>query len=316
MTRPLLPCETEDAVPADFQTIPWDDPTRAAAMRLIQLALQEDLAGGRDVTSASLIASQRNGMAQFVVREAGVVAGLPLLPLVAGELSAAIDVQLLEEDGARVEPGQVAAQMQGPAVELLTCERTMLNFLGRLSGVASLTRRFVDAIQGTPAQIYDTRKTTPGWRRLEKYAVSRGGGCNHRLGLHDAVLIKDNHLAHAQQQGISPGQAVRQARHAVGSDLVVEVEVDTLEQLQDVLPAGPDIVLLDNMTLAQLAAAVQQRDQAAPQVVLEASGGVRLDTVRGIAETGVDRISVGALTHSSGSLDIGLDWSAGGGLGG
>jgi nicotinate-nucleotide pyrophosphorylase (carboxylating) len=192
----------------------------------------------------------------------------------------------------------------------------LLNLVGRLSGVATLTRRFVDAVQGTPARIYDTRKTTPGWRRLEKYAVKCGGGCTHRTGLFDAVLIKDNHLAWMQ---LRPGDAVRRAREflratlrdpAQAETMLLEVEVDTLEQLEDALPAGPDIVLLDNMSLEQLRAAVARRNAVDPGIELEASGGVNLRTVRGIAETGVERISVGALTHSAVSLDVALDWSA------
>jgi len=179
-----------------------------------------------------------------------------------------------------------------------------------------LTRQFVQAVQGTSAGVYDTRKTTPGWRRLEKYAVRCGGGRNHRTGLFDAVLIKDNHLALMQ---LRPGEAVRRARDFLRSSLrdpdqaeamIIEVEVDTLEQLEDALPAGPDLILLDNMSLSQLRAAVVRRDAVAPGVELEASGGVNLQTVRAIADTGIERISVGALTHSAVALDVALDWSA------
>jgi nicotinate-nucleotide pyrophosphorylase (carboxylating) len=201
---------------------------------------------------------------------------------------------------------------------LLTCERLVLNLLGRLSGIASLTRQYVKAIAGTKARIYDTRKTTPGWRRLEKYAVRCGGGFNHRLGLFDAVLIKDNHLvvgAEARGEQFTPAEAVRRARQFLASafperpdPMIVEVEVDTLDQLREVLSAQPDLVLLDNMSLGDLRAAVALRDSEAPSVQLEASGGVRLETVAEIARTGVDRISAGALTHSAAWLDIGLDW--------
>ena len=224
------------------------------------------------------------------------------------------------KDGDAVRRGDRVAQLTGPARGILAAERLVLNVLGRLSGVASLTRRYVDAVSGTKARIYDTRKTTPGWRRLEKYAVHVGGGTNHRSGLFDAILIKDNHLAFYEQHGPeaegSPADAVARARQwikrrvpqLVQSRMIVEIEVDSLQQLDEVLPAGPDIVLLDNMTPEQIREAVTRRDTQAPAVQLEASGGVTLATVRAIAETGVDRISIGALTHSAVSLDFGLDW--------
>jgi nicotinate-nucleotide pyrophosphorylase (carboxylating) len=210
----------------------------------------------------------------------------------------------------------------------LTAERLVLNLLGRLSGIATLTRKYVDAVAGTQSRIYDTRKTTPGWRRLEKYAVRCGGGCNHRTGLFDAVLIKDNHLAVGKEATDStarytPAEAVARARRFIEEQapepaqgpMIVEVEVDTLEQLDEVLAAGPDLVLLDNMTPAQLREAVRHRDARNPTVELEASGGVRLETVRQIAQSGVDRISVGALTHAAVWLDFGLDWLPGGAAG-
>jgi nicotinate-nucleotide pyrophosphorylase (carboxylating) len=221
-------------------------------------------------------------------------------------------------EGAVVQPGQAVAAIHGPARSLLTSERTLLNFLGRLSGVATLTRAYVEKVAGTKARIYDTRKTTPGWRRLEKYAVRTGGGWNHRLGLFDAVLIKDNHLALGASRGESaytPAQAVRRARQlneagiaSQAAPLVIEVEVDTLEQLEGVLPARPDIVLLDNMRPDVLREAVARRDALAPGVQLEASGGIDLESVADVARTGVDRISVGALTHSAVWFDVGLDW--------
>ncbi len=205
---------------------------------------------------------------------------------------------------------------------MLTAERTLLNLLSRLSGIATLTRQYVEAVAGTKARIYDTRKTTPGWRRLEKYAVRQGGAHNHRTGLYDAVLIKDNHLAFAADFAsdgfvpYSPAAAVTQAREwlrdrvpeLVRSRMIVEIEVDSLQQLDTVLPASPDLVLLDNMTPDQLREAVAYRDAHYPDVELEASGGVNLQTVRTIAESGVDRISIGALTHGVASLDLGLDW--------
>jgi len=220
-------------------------------------------------------------------------------------------------DGQSVAAGECVAEIEAPIRDLLMSERILLNLIGRLSGIATLTRQYVDAVQGTGARIYDTRKTTPGWRRLEKYAVRCGGGRNHRTGLFDAVLIKDNHLALA---GCSPGDAVQQARQFLhemmldgprAGQMIVEVEVDRLEQLDDVLPHGPDIVLLDNMSPDQLREAVSRRGAADAAVELEASGGVNLQTIRAIAETGVDRISVGALTHSAVNLDVGLDWREG-----
>ena len=211
--------------------------------------------------------------------------------------------------------------MAGPARDLLTAERLVLNLLGRLSGIATHTRRYVDAVSGTAAGIYDTRKTTPGWRRLEKYAVRCGGARNHRTGLFDAVLIKDNHLALlARQSGAAqaaPDAAVARVRrfleetaheHARLMHMLIEVEVDTLEQIDQALRALPDIVLLDNMPVEQLRDAVRRRNECSPETELEASGGVTLETIRGIAETGVERISVGALTHSAVTLDVALDW--------
>jgi nicotinate-nucleotide pyrophosphorylase (carboxylating) len=221
-------------------------------------------------------------------------------------------------DGQTVVKSTCLGTLEGPARALLAAERLLLNLLGRLSGIATLTRQYVDAIAGTKARIYDTRKTTPGWRRLEKYAVRCGGGWNHRRGLDEAVLIKDNHLAFGVQAGnnagqFTPAEAVVRARqfvaqHAGDSAMVIEVEVDTLEQLDAVLPARPDIVLLDNMRPDQLRAAVERRNACDPAIELEASGGVNLSTVAQIAQTGVDRISVGALTHSAVGLDFGLDW--------
>jgi nicotinate-nucleotide pyrophosphorylase (carboxylating) len=211
------------------------------------------------------------------------------------------------------------ARLAGEARSLLTAERVLLNVLGRLSGIATLTRRFVDAVAGTRARIYDTRKTTAGWRRLEKYAVRQGGGWNHRLGLHAAILIKDNHLAlGALARGggrFTPAEAVRQAQRfaaesarAADEPLPVEVEVDSLDQLRQVLPARPDLVLLDNMPADLLRQAVALRDALAPGVALEASGGVDLQSIAQIAAAGVERISVGALTHSAPWLDVALDW--------
>ena len=205
-------------------------------------------------------------------------------------------------DGEAVHPGTPLATISGHARAILSAERVALNFMGRMSGIASLTRRYVDAVAGTKATIVDTRKTTPGLRAFEKYAVRCGGGGNHRTGLFDAILIKDNHIAAAG----SAANALKAARSQAGHTVKVEIEVDTLDQLREVLPLGPDIILLDNMKLDELREAVRLTSDRA---LLEASGGVNLESVRGIAETGVDLISVGALTHSAPVLDLGLDFA-------
>ena len=256
----------------------------------------------------------------LLLAKSGVACGLDLLNWIEEILHANINVQLHLGDGATFQRGDCLATLTGDARDVLTCERTFLNFLGRLCGIASWTAEHVRLIADLHAKLYDTRKTTPGWRRLEKYAVACGGGKNHRMGLYDAILIKDNHLAcHARVTGklLSPSEAIRHAREFLAqqpdapSDAIVEIEVDSLTQLDDALPANPDIVLLDNMTTDQLREAVTRRNSINPSVQLEASGGVRLSTLRGIAETGVDRISVGALTHSAINLDLGLDWELG-----
>lgn len=279
----------------------------------------EDLERQQDWTTVSLVPMEANGRAAMVARRAGVVAGMPAVRLALAEMDSRIEIAGALSDGSNIAAGTTLAVLTGPARSLLTAERIALNLVGRLSGIATLTRRYVDAVAGAKARIYDTRKTTPGWRRLEKYAVRCGGGFNHRLGLFDAVLIKDNHLLFGAEAAggahFTPAEAVRRARQFLANaaaertePMIVEVEVDTLEQLREVLVERPDIVLLDNMSLDDLKAAVAIRDGAAPQVELEASGGVRLETVADIARTGVDRISAGALTHSAAWLDIGLDW--------
>jgi nicotinate-nucleotide pyrophosphorylase (carboxylating) len=283
----------------------------AACHHLIKLALQEDLgrepSWQQDVTSFSTILPNYNGKAAVVARARGVVAGLPAAALVCSAVDYRLRWEALLEDGAIVEAGTRIAVLSGPMQSLLAAERTALNFLQRLSGVATITRRYVDAVAGLPCQILDTRKTTPGWRLLEKYAVRCGGGTNHRMGLYDMVLIKDNHLAPLRGHlGIE--QVISQARRHTHGKLPIEIEVDTLEQYDEALKAGPDMVLLDNMTNDQMREAVRRRNQAGSKVLLEASGGVNLQTVRAIAETGVDRISVGALTHSAPALDIALDY--------
>jgi nicotinate-nucleotide pyrophosphorylase (carboxylating) len=279
-----------------------------ACCRLVDLALAEDLGREGDLTSQAVIPADLQGRAALVARAAGVLAGLPAVELVLAAVDSRLRLEPVRRDGDRVASGDVIATITGPMRSLLAAERTALNFLQRLSGVATLTRRYVDAVAGLRCNVLDTRKTTPGWRLLEKYAVRQGGGTNHRMGLFGAVLIKDNHLA---AMGLAPaavGQAVGLARRHLGRQVPVEVEVDTLEQLDAALAAGPTIVLLDNMSPDRLREAVRRRDAAAPAVLLEASGGVTLDTIRAIAAAGVECVSVGALTHSAPALDIGLDY--------
>jgi nicotinate-nucleotide pyrophosphorylase (carboxylating) len=300
----------------DFHQLEWDETLTDDLRQLIRLAVREDLARQNDWTTVALVGPDARGSAAIVARQPGVIAGLRALPIFTDEMQADIELQFKAGDGDRLSASTTVATLSGSARDLLTCERPMLNLLGRLSGIATLTNEYVQRVAGTAARIYDTRKTTPGWRRLEKYAVRCGGGHNHRTGLFDAILIKDNHLAHAAEKNLSPADAVRRSREFVAQldaqyidkSLLVEVEIDSVEQLADVLAAGPDIVLLDNMTCADLRTAVARRNDIAPHIELEASGGVTLETLRGIAETGVDRISVGALTHSARCLDLGLDW--------
>lgn len=306
----------------DFELITWDERLEADCRELVRLAIREDLDRWYDWTTVALVPEQATATARIIARQKGVLAGIPAARLALRGYDDQASFEPCSDDGALVERGTCIATLAGSARTLLTAERVLLNFLGRLSGVATLTRRYSDAIAGAKARIYDTRKTTPGWRRLEKYAVHVGGGMNHRAGLYDAVLIKDNHLAFgAGGEGgarYSPAEAVERVRSflrdyplgAQWSSLVIEVEVDSLEQLVAVLPVRPDIVLLDNMPLDMVAAAVAKRDAIAPDVELEASGGVTLDTVAAIAKTGVDRISAGALTHSAVNFDVALDWGS------
>jgi nicotinate-nucleotide pyrophosphorylase (carboxylating) len=279
-----------------------------ACRRLATLALDEDLGAVGDLTSEILIPPERIGVAVLVARQAGVLAGLQ-----AAELTfALVDPTLLFEavchDGSLLKAGDRLAVVSGRARSLLRGERTALNFVQHLSGVATFTRRFVDTLVGLSCWILDTRKTTPGWRLLEKYAVRQGGGHNHRLGLFDEILIKDNHLAALASLPEPVSEAVNLARKKHGTSVPLEIEVDMLEQLDIALKAKPDSILLDNMSLENMREAVRSRNKVAPGVLLEASGGVTLETVRSIAETGVDRISVGALTHSAPAFDIGLDY--------
>lgn len=295
------------------EPVPFFDRSVEAARRLVRLALEEDLAGQGDVTTSALIPAAQTGTVEIVARAAGVLAGLVLVRLVFDEIDPAVAFVPRAADGDRLRPGQTVAELSGSVQSLLLGERTCLNFLTHLCGVATLTRRFVDAAAGTRAGIYDTRKTLPGWRELDKAAVRAGGGCNHRMGLYDMVLIKDNHLAGWIAGGgdRTIAAAVRTARGKCPAGMPIEVEVDTLDQLADALAGAPDIVLLDNMPVADLRRAVALRDERAPHVELEASGGVTPETVAEIARTGVERISVGALTHSPPALDLAFDWKPG-----
>lgn len=272
---------------------------------VVRLALAEDLGRAGDMTAMACIPQGARMRAAFAARKAGVLAGINCVRLAVRAMDPAASIDLRLRDGDAFEAGAVLAEVEADARAFLSAERTALNLLGRLSGVATLTRAYVDAVRGTKARIADTRKTTPGLRALEKHAVACGGGINHRFGLDDAILIKDNHVAVCG--GV--GEAVRRARAFAPHLMKVEVEVDGLDQLDEALAlipegAGPDVIMLDNFALDDLREAVRR---AEGRVVLEASGGVDLSTVRGIAETGVDVISVGALTHSAPVLDIGLD---------
>ncbi|WP_295708839.1 carboxylating nicotinate-nucleotide diphosphorylase [uncultured Brevundimonas sp.] len=272
---------------------------------VVRLALAEDLGRAGDMTAMACIPQGARMRAAFAARKAGVLAGINCVRLAVRAMDPAASIDLRLRDGDAFEAGAVLAEVEADARAFLSAERTALNLLGRLSGVATLTRAYVDAVRGTKARIADTRKTTPGLRALEKHAVACGGGINHRFGLDDAILIKDNHVAVCG--GV--GEAVRRARAFAPHLMKVEVEVDGLDQLDEALAlipegVGPDVIMLDNFALDDLREAVRR---AEGRVVLEASGGVDLSTVRGIAETGVDVISVGALTHSAPVLDIGLD---------
>ncbi|KAF0181256.1 MAG: carboxylating nicotinate-nucleotide diphosphorylase [Hyphomonadaceae bacterium] len=266
---------------------------------IVRKALEEDLGRAGDVTGG-LLRADESLHAQFVARAGGVIAGLQAARIAASLVDSRLVFHKLVSDGARIAPRTAIAEIEGPASSVLTAERTALNFLTHLSGVATLTRAFVDAVAGTNAKIAATRKTLPGLRIVQKAAVIAGGGTPHRYGLDDAILIKDNHIAACG----SVGEALRRAKDAAGHMRVVEVEVDSLAQLDEALPHAPHAILLDNFSLDDLRMAVSR---AGGKAILEASGGVSLATVRAIAETGVDIVSVGALTHSAPALDIGLD---------
>jgi nicotinate-nucleotide pyrophosphorylase (carboxylating) len=308
-------------VKKEFHQCRWDDLMQTDWQALLRLAIDEDLGRAGDLTTCSLVPRDAVGQASIMTRQPGVVAGLSGVRTALAAVNQNLNWSPETSDGQTIKQGQRMGVIRGPAHGLFAAERLLLNFLGRLSGIATLTRAYVDAVAGTGARVFDTRKTIPGWRRLEKYAVRCGGGWNHRGGLFEAVLIKDNHLAWGanslgETSRYTPAEAVLRARRYIAeheakndpSAIIIEVEVDTLDQLDQVLPAAPDIILLDNMSVEQLRQAVARRNKINPNVELEASGGVTLSSVRQIAETGIERISVGALTHSPAALDFGLDW--------
>jgi nicotinate-nucleotide pyrophosphorylase (carboxylating) len=272
--------------------------------RLVARALEEDLGRG-DVTSDLLVPPDVRAAAVLRSRNEGVIAGRDLIGMVFAAVDPRVEVVALIGDGDGVASGQELVEISGEARSILRGERVALNFLQRLSGIATLTSRYVEAARGTRARIVDTRKTTPGLRALEKYAVRAGGGFNHRRDLSDAIMIKDNHLAVLGARGLSLINAVKQARESMPHTLKIEIEVDRLDQIPEAVAAGADIILLDNMSAADLRTAVEMIDGRA---LIEASGGVILSTISEIAATGVDIISVGALTHSAPALDIGLDF--------
>lgn len=272
--------------------------------RAVQTALAEDVGTG-DATTLATVPEDAQFTVVMRAREVLVAAGLPLAVATFRELAPDVQIESVAQEGHHAKPGEILMRISGKARAILSAERVALNFVQRLSGVATLTAQFVDAIKGTQAKILDTRKTTPGLRRLEKYAVTCGGGMNLRIGLFDMILIKDNHLAALREAKPNAVAAAVKAARARFPQLKVEVEADTLDQVSQAVAAGADFVLLDNMTLVQLRLAVQK---CKGHSKTEASGGVNLSTVRGIAETGVDFISVGALTHSARAIDIGLDF--------
>ncbi len=307
----------------DFHQTKWSKDVEKDFRVLLDLAIEEDVRGSVDITTYAVVPETARGKVALVSREEGILCGTELVPII---LEHAPDVKWTPflADGDPLYPGSKIGVLEGQARQILHIERPLLNFMSRLCGIASLTHfyvEWVDLIEGKKPGIYDTRKTTPGWRLLEKYAIYCGGGKNHRSGLYDAILIKDNHLALAcselkhgldEEVLFDPAQAIRRAKKFLAernmTTTLVEIEVDSLTQLELALPELPDIVLLDNMNPSMLRQAVVMRDKTAPSVELEASGGVNLKTIGKIAATGVERISVGSLTHAASSLDISLDW--------
>jgi nicotinate-nucleotide pyrophosphorylase (carboxylating) len=273
---------------------------------IIDRALAEDLGKG-DVTSAALITGDRRGTGLIVAKKEGILAGINVAKQVFHRVDPELKVDFLLEDGARIKPGNKVADVSGSIASILKAERVALNFLQHLSGIASETNNYVEAVKGLPVRIMDTRKTTPGLRSLEKHAVKVGGGDNHRMSLGDGILIKDNHLAALRSQGLSIKEIVAKARQNSPQRMPVEVEVGTVLEALEAVEAGADTVMLDNMNLEDMRKAVKSIHGRA---LIEASGGITLDNVRAVAETGVDFISIGALTHSARALDISLELEA------
>ncbi|TWT62790.1 carboxylating nicotinate-nucleotide diphosphorylase [Rubinisphaera italica] len=283
----------------------WEAAEQQAAERLIVIALEEDFGQRGDVTSLMFIDPARTGRVRIATRKPGRIAGVPIIPLVLQQIDPTIKYKLDGADGDELQSGQSIAVLEGAVQKILMAERTILNFMTHLSGVATLTSSYVAKAQGTKAQILDTRKTLPGYRLLEKYAVRCGGGCNHRMGLYDAVMLKDNHLASMTHK--APAELISSVREKF-ADISIIIEIDQLDQMPSVLSWKPDVILLDNMSNEDMTKALKIRDQHNKDVLLEASGGINLQTVAAIANTGVDRISVGELTHSAPALDLGFDW--------
>ena len=280
-----------------------DESLLKQARQLIGVALSEDVAAN-DITTELTISCDMKGKGSFLVKASGVLAGIEIAGMVFNAVDPSLKFTVLTQDGNTITDGDVVAAIEGSLAGILRAERVALNLLQRLSGIATQTAVYVDSVKGLSAKIYDTRKTTPGLRDLEKYAVKMGGGVNHRRDLSDGILIKDNHLAAAASVGLSLADVVVKAKAGAPSGALVEVEVETIEQAKQALGAGADILLLDNMSAQDMRSVVEMTQGKA---VFEASGGVTLETVRAIAETGVDRISVGALTHSVKALDISLE---------
>lgn len=300
----------------DGNQIVWNDALAAHVAGLARDWFAEDLGHECDWTSVALVAASATCELDVVARQSGVVAGVQAAEVVALVADPKMHWQSRVQDGTAVEAGHTIATLGGATRSVLAAERVLLNMIGRMSGVATATRLLVDAVAGTPCRVYDTRKTVPGWRLLDKFATRAGGGWNHRLGLFDAVLIKDNHVAALAAEGIGPAEAVHRARAFIrdafppqrAAVMVVQIEVDSIQQCEAILSAGPDVLLLDNMTLQDLAHCVCLRNQRSPGIVLEASGGIRPETIRAVADTGVDRVSSGWPTHNAPWLDVALDW--------
>jgi len=271
--------------------------------KLIEEALQEDIGPG-DETTFALIPREAMARGSVVAKEEGVLAGVEVAAKVFSIADTGCNIVTRKNDGEKIKVGDTLMVVEGRAAPMLSAERVALNFLQRLSGIATETARYVEAVRGTPVRIVDTRKTAPGLRMLEKYAVRMGGGFNHRFGLYDGILIKDNHLAILRGRGMGCGDAVRLAKSKKTHTLIVEVEVTSLDQVREAIEAGADALLLDNMEVEEIKAAVKLADG---RVLLEASGGINLGNVRKVAETGVDLISIGAITHSAPSLDMSLE---------